>query len=284
MNNVVSINNLNKKYEDFELKNISFDIFSGRVVGILGENGAGKTTTIKSILNLVKIDSGNINIFGLDNIKYEKEVKENIGVVLDDSFLPSYYTPIDINKLMKIIHKNWNEKLYFDYIDKFKLPKNKKIKYYSKGMYIKIKIFVALSFNPKLLILDEPTSGLDPIARSDILDIFSNYVEGTNNSILISSHITTDLERLADDIILMNDGKIILNKTRDELLNNYSLIRCSEEQFNNIKKDDYIKYKKNRFEYLLLVDNSSEFKSKYNLEMSEPTLEEIMLLYVRGDN
>ena len=283
MNNSVAINGLRKKYEDFELKNITFDIPKGHVVGILGENGAGKTTTIKAILNLIRKDSGNINIFDLDNIKYEKEIKENIGVVLDDSFLPNYYTPLDINKLMKIIHKNWSEKLFFEYMDKFSLPKNKKIKFYSKGMFIKLKIFVALSYKPKLLILDEPTSGLDPIARSDILDIFSDYMKNEENSILISSHITTDLERLADEIILINNGEVLFNKTRNDLLNNYLLVKCTEEEFNKISRGDYIKYKKNRFEYMVLIDKNIDFKSKYGLNSIKPTLENIMLLYIRGE-
>ena len=183
MNNVISIKNVNKKYDEFFLENISFELKEGRVLGILGENGAGKTTTIKALLNLIKVDSGEIKIFDLDNIKYEKDIKSNIGVLLDNSFLPGYYNAKDINKLMKIIYNNWNEKKYFKYIEEFKLPIDKEIKNFSKGMYIKIKIAVVLSFTPKLLILDEPTSGLDPIARSDILDIFNDYVKQYNASI-----------------------------------------------------------------------------------------------------
>lgn len=282
MDNIVTINNLCKSYGDFKLKNISFNIPMGHVVGIIGENGAGKTTTIKAILNLININSGNINIFGLDNIKYERQIKENISVVLDDSFLPGYYDLLDINKVMKVIHKNWDEKLYFDYIEKFNLSKNKMIKHYSKGMLIKIKIAVALSTNPRLLILDEPTSGLDPIARTDILDIFSDYVESTNNSILISSHITSDLEKIADSIILIDNGEILFNRTRDELLNNYLLIRCNEDEFNKVKNEDYIRYKKDRFEYKVLVN--SNFENSYNLEnINKATLEDIMLLYTRGE-
>lgn len=281
---ILKIENLCKKYNDFKLDNISFSIKEGHVLGMLGENGAGKTTTIKAILNLVKKDNGCITIFGRDNIKDETIVKENIGVVLDDSFLPSYYDVMDINKLMKNIHDNWDDKQYFNYIKEFKLPKNKMIKYFSKGMYIKIKIAVALSFNPKLLILDEPTSGLDPIARSDILSIFTKYVENSNSSILISSHITTDLELLADDIIFIDDGKIILNESRDELLNEYSLVNCSNEEFNKIDSNDYIRYKKNRFGYELLIKNNIQFKDKYGIDnISKPNLEKIMILYIRGD-
>lgn len=282
MDNIVSIENLNKFYDDFKLNNINLNIKKGKILGIMGENGAGKTTTIKAILNLINIDSGNIKIFGLDNIKNERQIKENISAVLDNSFLPGYYDLIDINKVMKDMQKNWNEKLFFDYCNKFKLPKNKMIKHFSKGMFIKMKIAVALSTNPKLLILDEPTSGLDPIARSDILDIFSEYINGTDNSILISSHITTDLEKIADSIILIDNGSILFDKTRDELLNNYLLIKCNEVEFNKLSKDSYIRYKKDRFEYKVLVDNY--FENTYNLEnINKATLEDIMLLYTRGD-
>ena len=282
MDNIVSIENLNKSYDDFKLNNINLNIKKGKILGIMGENGAGKTTTIKAILNLINIDSGNIKIFGLDNIKNERQIKENISVVLDNSFLPGYYDLIDINKVMKDMQKNWNEKLFFDYCNKFKLPKNKMIKHFSKGMFIKMKIAVALSTNPKLLILDEPTSGLDPIARSDILDIFSEYINGTDNSILISSHITTDLEKIADSIILIDNGSILFDKTRDELLNNYLLIKCNEEEFNKLSKDSYIRYKKDRFDYKVLVNNSFTSDYKYN-NISKATLEDIMLLYTRGD-
>ena len=284
MDNILEIENLSKSYEGFELKDINIVIPKGHVFGLIGENGAGKTTTIKAILNLINTNSGNIKIFGLDNIKNEREVKESIGVVLDDSFLPGYYNPVDINRVMKVIHKNWSEKLYYNYLDKFKLPKNKMIKHYSKGMFIKLKIAVSLSFNPKFLILDEPTSGLDPIARSDMLDIFDEYMKDKEHAILISSHITTDLERIADDIIFMDEGKVVLIKSRKELENDYLLVKCSEEEFNKIEKSDLIKYKKNRFEYQLLVSSNLDIENKYNLkEYKKPTLEEIMILYMRGE-
>ena len=282
MNDIVSIKGLNKAYDDFKLSDININIKEGKIVGIMGENGAGKTTTIKSLLNLINIDSGTINIFGLDNKKNERQIKEKISVVLDNSFLPGYYDLIDINRVMKDMQKNWNEKVFFDYCNKFKLSTNKIIKNFSKGMFIKMKIAVALSTNPKLLILDEPTSGLDPIARSDILDIFSEYVNGTNNSIFISSHITTDLEKIADSIILIDNGTILFDKTRDELLNDYLLIKCSEDEFNKLDKDKYIRYKKDRFEYKVLVDKN--FSSEYKFDnINKATLEDIMLLYTRGD-
>ena len=188
------------------------------------------------MLNIIPRDKGSIKIFGLDNQKDEKLIKENIGVVLDDSFLSEYLNPIDMNKIMKNFYKNWDEKLYFTYIEKFKLPKNKMAKEFSSGMKMKLKIAIAISHHPKLLILDEPTSGLDPIARNEILDIFQEFIQEEENSILVSSHITSDLEHIADYITFINERKIIFTITRDELLENYGIVKCSEEEFKKINK------------------------------------------------
>ena len=195
MENILEIKNLSKKYDSFELKNINIELPKGTIMGFIGENGAGKTTTIKSILNIINKDSGQIKIFGLDN--KETKIKEDIGVVLDDSFLSEYLNPLGINKIMKNIYKNWDEKLYFKYLEDFKLSKEKISKEYSNGMKMKLKIAVALSHHPKLLILDEPTSGLDPIARNEILDIFQEFIQDENKGIFVSSHITSDLEHIA---------------------------------------------------------------------------------------
>lgn len=284
MENILEIKNLSKKYNTFELKNINIELPKGMIMGLIGENGAGKTTTIKAILNIINNYSGEIKIFGLDNKANEKQVKEDIGVVLDDSFLSDYLNPIDINKIMKRIYKTWDEKLYFKYIEDFKLPTNKKSKEYSSGMKMKLKIAVALSHHPKLLILDEPTSGLDPIARNEVLDIFQDFIQDEENAILVSSHITSDLEHIADYITFISDGEILFSKTRDELLENYGIAKCSEKEFENIDKRDFIKYKKNRYEYDILVENKYEFKKKYNMEViDKPTIEDIMIIYIKGD-
>ena len=251
-------------------------------MGFIGENGAGKTTTIKSILNIINKDSGQIKIFGLDN--KETKIKEDIGVVLDDSFFSEYLNPLDINKIMKNIYKNWDEKLYFKYIEDFKLSKEKISKEYSSGMKMKLKIAVALSHHPKLLILDEPTSGLDPIARNEILDIFQEFIQDENKGIFVSSHITSDLEHIADYITFINNGEIIFSKTKDELLESYGIARCSKEQFDKIKKEDYIKYKKNKYEYDVLIENKYEFRKNYNISVIDKTsLEDIMLIYIKGE-
>jgi len=254
-------------------------------MGLIGENGAGKSTTIKSILNLINTDSGEIKIFGLNNKDNERKIKEDIGVVLDDSFLSEYLNPSDINKIMKKIYKNWDEKLYFKYIEDFKLPKKQMSKEYSSGMKMKLKIAIALSHKPKLLILDEPTSGLDPVARNEILDIFQDFMQDEEHGIFVSTHITSDLEHIADYITFINDGKVIFTKTRDELLENYGIVKCTEEDFKTIDKKDFIKYKKNKYEYDILIEDKLEFKKKYDIKIiDKPTIEDIMLIYIKGEN
>ena len=284
MENILEIKNLSKKYKGFELKNVNIKLPKGMIMGFIGENGAGKTTTIKSILNIINRDSGEIKIFGLDNKENERKIKEDIGVVLDDSFLSEYLNPSDINKIMKNIYKNWDEKLYFKYIEDFKLPKEKMSKEYSSGMKMKLKIAVALAHHPRLLILDEPTSGLDPVARNEILDIFQEFIQDEEHGIFVSSHITSDLEHIADYITFINNGEIIFTKTRDDLLENYGIVKCSEEQFKKIDKKDYIKYKKNRYEYDVLIEDKYEFKKKYDISViDKPSLEDIMLIYIKGE-
>lgn len=283
MENILEVKNLCKKYNQFELKNVNLTLPKGMIMGLIGENGAGKTTTIKSILNLTN-STGEINIFGLNVKKYDKKIKEDIGVVLNENFFSEYLNPKAINKIMKNIYKNWDEKLYFKYLEDFKLPQNKISKEFSSGMKMKLKIAVALAHHPKLLILDEPTSGLDPVARSEILDIFQDFIQNGENSIFVSSHITSDLEHIADYITFINDGEIVLSKTRDELLEEYGIVKCSKAEFEKINKKDYVKYKVNRYEYDVLVENKSEFKRKYDFNViDKPTLEDIMLIYIKGE-
>jgi len=284
MENILEIKNLCKKYNGFELKNVNIALPKGVIMGFIGENGAGKTTTIRAILNLLNDTTGEIKVFGLDNKVCEKQIKEDIGVVLDDSFFSDTITPKDINNIMKNIYKNWEENVYKQYLERFKLPINKSIKEHSSGMKMKLKLAVALSHKAKLLILDEPTSGLDPIARSEILAIFQEFIQDEDNSILVSSHITSDLEQVADYITFIDNGEIILLEEKDELLDNYGIVRCSKEQFNKIDKNDYVKYQKNKYEYEVLVKNKTQFNKKYNVEIvDKPTLDGIMLIYIKGD-
>ncbi len=284
MENNIEVNNLSKKYDGFELKNINFAVPKGSIVGFVGENGAGKTTTIKSILNITNAN-GNIKILGKDIKQHEKEIKQNIGVVLDDSFLSDYLTAKQINSIMKDIYKEWNESKYINYLKQFNLPTNKLLKDYSSGMKMKLKIATAISHNPKLLILDEPTSGLDPVVRNEILDIFRNYIEeDETRSIFISTHITTDLEHISDYIVFIEKGEIIFNIPTAELLENYGIIKCSKEEFLNIDKQDYIRFKKEKYQYEVLTDNKENIIRKYNITtVDKPSIEDIMLLYVKGE-
>lgn len=283
MNNI-EIKNVTKKYDGFLLDKISFDVPAGSIVGLIGENGAGKTTTIKSILNIIKSE-GTVKIFNKDINQNEKEIKQNIGVVLDDSFLSTYLTPKYINSVMKEFYKNWDEEKYNKLLKQFGLPSDKLIKDFSSGMKMKLKIATAISHNPKLLILDEPTSGLDPVVRNEMLDIFRKYIEeDETRSILLSSHITTDLEHISDYIIFIDRGKTILNVPTNELLENYGIIKCSKEEFAKISEDDYISYRKSKYQYEVLTSDKNKIKKKYNISsIDKPSIEDIMLFYIRGE-
>ena len=284
MENNIEVNNLSKKYDTFELKNINFTVPKGSIVGFVGENGAGKTTTIKSILNITN-SSGSIKILGKNIKQYEKEIKQNIGVVLDDSFLSEYLTAKQINSIMKDIYNEWNENKYINYLKQFNLPINKLLKDYSSGMKMKLKIATAISHNPKLLILDEPTSGLDPVVRNEILDIFRNYIEeDETRSIFISTHITTDLEHISDYIVFIKNGEIIFNLPTIELLENYGIIKCSKEDFSKMDEQDYIRFKQEKYQYEVLTDNKENIIKKYDITtIDKPSIEDIMLLYVKGE-
>ena len=283
MNNI-EIKNVSKKYDGFLLDKISFDVPIGSIVGLIGENGAGKTTTIKAILNIIKSDS-TVKIFNKDIKQNEKEIKQELGVVLDDSFLSTYLTASHINSVMKEFYKNWDEDKYNKLLKQFGLPNDKLIKNFSSGMLMKLKIATAISHNPKLLILDEPTSGLDPVVRNEILDIFRKYIEeDETRSILLSSHITTDLEHISDYIIFIDNGKIILNEPTNELLENYGIIKCNKEDFAKISEDDYISYRKSKYQYEVLTSNKNKIKKKYNISaIDKPSIEDIMLFYIRGE-
>ena len=284
MENAIEIKNLSKQYLGFNLDKISFSVPKGSIVGLIGENGAGKTTTIKAILNIINAE-GSIKIFGKDNQKDEKEIKENLGIVLDDSFLSEYLTAKGVNSIMKSFYKNFDAKKYFAYLEEFKIPLNKLIKDFSSGMKMKLKIATAISHDPKLLILDEATSGLDPIVRKEILEIFRQFInEDSNHSILLSSHITSDLEYIADYIVFIHEGKIVFNLETAELLENYGIIKCSEEDFLKLKKEDYIRYKKEKYQVEVLVANKNAILKKYKFKViDKPRLDEIMLFYVKGE-
>ena len=284
MENNIELKNVSKSYKGFTLKNISFNVPQGSIVGLIGENGAGKTTTIKSILNITNAE-GNVTIFGKDSKKAEKEIKNDIGVVLDDSFLSDYLTAKHVNSIMKDVYKTWNEGKYINLLKQFDLPKDKLIKDFSSGMKMKLKIATAIAHNPKLLILDEPTSGLDPVVRNEILDMLRKYIEeDETRSILLSTHITSDLEHISDYIVFIEKGKMVFDLPTNELLENYGIIKCSKEDFSRLDEKDYIKYKKEKYQYEVLTSNKDTIRRKYNITtIDKPSIEDIMLFYIKGE-
>ena len=279
MNNSLEIKGLVKNYDGFSLKEVGFAVPKGSVMGFIGQNGAGKTTTIKSILNLIKRNGGEIKIFGLDNIANEEQIKQDISVVFDEICFHDSLNARQLNNVFKHIYKNWSESVYFDYVKRFDLPLKKKIKAFSRGMKMKIQIAVALSHNAKLLILDEPTSGLDPVVRGEILDVFMEYMQNEENSILISSHLTSDLERIADYITFINKGAILLSDSKDEILESHAIIKCSKADVDKIDKSDIIGTRITEFGAEVMVRDCA---GKYPFTTDSATLDDIMRFYCKG--
>jgi len=279
MENMIEINGLVKNYDGFCLKNVSFTLPKGAVMGFIGQNGAGKSTVIKAILNLYKRDGGSINIFGRDNIKDEAEIKEHIGVVFDEPCFHETLNARQINNIFKHIYKEWNADTFFDYMTRFELPLKKKFKAFSRGMKMKMQIAVALSHNAKLLIMDEPTSGLDPVVRSEVLDVFREYMLDGERSILISSHITADLERIADYITFIDKGQILLSDDKESILESHRLVKCAKADVDKIAPEDIVGKRVNEFGAEVLVKANA---NKYNMTADSAALDEIMLFYVKG--
>ncbi|MBQ6477969.1 MAG: ABC transporter ATP-binding protein [Erysipelotrichaceae bacterium] len=280
MKDAIEIKNLRKSYPGFTLGEISLNIPQGIIVGLIGENGAGKTTLIKTILNVVNKDNGNICVMGKD----VESVKEEIGIVLDNSFFPEILNPGNIDSILKDVYGNWDSELFNRYLDSFSIKRDQILKTMSKGMRKKVEIATALSHHPKLLILDEPTSGLDPIVRNEVLDLFLDFIQDEEHTILLSTHITSDLEHIADQIVFIDKGKLILNKERNEIFDNYGIMRCGEEDFNKVEKRDMLAFKRNRYEYDVLVNDVTVCRKKYeNCIIDKITLEDLMLIMVKGE-
>lgn len=284
MDYILEVKDLEKKYMDFTLDKISFSIPSGTIVGLIGENGAGKSTTINAILNLIKKDGGEIKVLGKEMTDSDTGMRNEIGVVFDGNNFYETLTPRKIGNIMAKVYSNWDMSCFEDYLKRFQLPVNKEIKQFSKGMKMKFTIAVALSHNPRLLILDEATSGLDPIVRDEVLDIFLDFVQDETHAVLVSSHITSDLEKIADYITFIHKGKLIFSLSKDELIYNYGIIKCGREQFMKMDSDDIITYRKKDYEYEILVSDKTRMERKYkNCLMNDVTIDDIMLLYVKGE-
>ncbi len=271
MNNI-ELKNITKRYKDFTLDNISFDVPKGCIVGLVGENGAGKSTIINCILDIIKKDSGEIILFN-NEIK-QSEFKEHTGAVLDEAFFSDVLTVKQISTLLKLTYKNFDKQYFLSLIKTFNLPLTKKMSEFSRGMKMKLQIASSISHSPRLLILDEATSGLDPLMRNEILDLLNEYTRNDDRSILMSSHIVSDLEKVCDYIAFISKGKLVLFEEKDVILETYGILKISNEDFNNLDETAVVKKKRTNYGYeaLVLKDN---IPSIYKTEHT--TLEDIII-------
>ena len=283
MDNILEVRNLTKQYTDFMLDHVSFSIPKGTIMGLIGENGAGKSTTINAILELIHKDDGTVTFWGQE-LSSAKQLKEDIGVVFDGINFYETLTAAKVGKISQAAYKQWEDRLYREYLNRFQLPTDKEIKTFSKGMKMKLCIAVALSHKPKLLILDEATSGLDPVMRDDILDVFLEFVQDEEHSIMISSHITTDLEKVAEDITFIHHRKVLFCKAKDELRYQYGIIRCGAAAFDEIDKSEILAYRKEDYQWNVLVADKEKARRRYkNAVVDDAAIDDILLLYVKGE-
>ena len=280
---MLKIENLKKNYGDFFL-DCSLEVKTGQITGLIGQNGSGKSTTFKSVLGLVYPDGGNISIFGKDYRNLTVEDKEKIGVVLSDSGFSGYLRIEDIIPVLESLYHTFDKPFFLDQVHRFQLPLDKQIKDFSTGMKAKLKVLVAISHNAKLLILDEPTAGLDVIARDELLEMLREFMEkDENRSILISSHISGDLESLCDDLYMIHNGKIILHEDTDILLSDYGLLKVNEDQYDEIDKHYVLRVKKESFGYSCLTNQKQFYVENYPMiTVEKGTIDEVITMMIRG--
>ena len=283
MENILEIKGLNKAYDSFALKDVNFSLPKGYIMGFVGENGSGKTTTIRSILNMANIDSGKISVFGLDSVKDTIAIKEKLGVVFDSLYLAEHLTAKQIEKQLKPFYKDWDSKEFAGRLKSFGLPDNKRVGELSKGMKMKFMIAIALSHKADFMILDEPTSGLDPVARDELLDILAEYIENENRSVLFSTHITSDVERIADYVTILHNGRVWFTGTKDELSEKYVILRGAEEDISSALREKCIGFHgyRNGFDALLSTEYLSEVTDK--LETEKADIDEILVYVAKED-
>lgn len=283
-NTALDINGLTKRYRDFILDHVSFSVPCGAVVGFIGENGAGKSTTLKAILDLVKKDAGTISILGKHEQDIDFVTRNKIGVVFDGNNYPEKLTPKQLSSFLNSVYASWDEEKYFSMLDKLSLPVNKRIKRFSKGMKMKLAITAALSQNPELLIMDEPTSGLDPVMRDDVLNMILDFVQDEKHSVLLSSHITSDLEKIADYIVFIHNGKVVFDKSKQELMCQYGIMKCSEAQFEAMDKENILYYRRQGYESDVLTADRDTMQKKYpDMQIAPAAIDDIMLFYIKGE-
>lgn len=284
MNSILEIKDLTKNYKNFTLDKISFTLEKGYIMGFIGPNGAGKSTTIKLIMNLIRKKSGEVKVFGLDNIRNEKEIKQKIGFVYDENY---FYEELSLKEMKNILapfYKNWDNKTFEKYIKDFNLPINKKIKELSKGMKMKYSLAIALSHGAELIIMDEPTSGLDPVFRSEMLDILYSIIQDENKAIFFSTHITTDLEKIADYITFINKGRIVFSSEKDSILEKYSIVKGNAKLLDRDVRKEFIGIRETSLGFEALTNNVQKIKKLFsnNVLIENANLEDIMVYTVRG--
>ncbi|MBQ2772295.1 MAG: ABC transporter ATP-binding protein [Methanocorpusculum sp.] len=284
MQNALEVHSLNKSFDRFALKDVSFTLPRGAVMGFIGENGAGKTTTIKAVLGLIRKDSGDISVLG-GSIE-DASIRAKIGVVFDDLHLHKTLRIRQAAKIFPHLYEDWDADLFAEYLNRFNLDAEKKIKDLSRGMRMKLSIALALSHHPELLILDEPTSGLDPVVRDEVLEIFQDFMQDENHAILFSSHITSDIDKIADYLTFIHDGEILFSVTTDELLGEAGILKCSAEEADALdaEREGLLRIRKNQFGCEVLIRNKEQFRMRHpEAVIDSVTTEALMLFYARGE-
>lgn len=282
--NILEISNMTKDYGRFKLNDVSIDLPEGCIMGLVGENGAGKSTLLKAALGLVNRNAGEVRFRGETLVPGSPQMEE-IGVVFDTLRFHETLTPSQIGTISAQTFRNWDEAAFREHLKRFDLPEKSKIKGFSKGMRMKLNLAVALSHKARLLLMDEPTAGLDPIARDELLDLFLDFVQDETHSILLSSHITSDLEKAADYITFLHKGKLLFTKPTYELQYNYRIVRCGEQDFRKLKEEKGAVWRKMDYNYEILLPEGSSLEKKYpNCSFDRGTIDEIMLLSVKGES
>ena len=282
--NAIEIKELTKRYDGFTLDKVSFSVPKGSIMGFIGQNGAGKTTTINALLNIVRKDEGEIRLLGLDHEKDQYEAKKQIAAVFDELPFDDRLNAIAIDKILREIYEEWSTDTFFGYLDRFALPRKKKFGKFSKGMKMKLQIAAALSHNARLLIMDEATTGLDPVVRNEILDIFLEYLQNEEHSILMSSHITSDLDKIADCVTFIDKGKVLISGYKDDILESHGVLKCTKDDYRDIAPEDIVSARLNDFGAEIMVSDKASCSRKYSGAVIDPaTLEDIMIYYVNRE-
>lgn len=286
MEHILELDRVSKTFPQshFRLDEVSFALPYGSILGFVGENGAGKTTTIGCILNTLTADSGTIRLFGQPMQDAGTALREKIGVVYDGGNFPGYLTAFQLERVMQGVYASWDSPLFRRYLSDFRLPLKQRLRHYSRGMTMKLAIAAALAHHPQLLILDEATSGLDPIMRDEMLDVFLDFVQDESHAILLSSHITSDLEKVADSIAFLHDGRLILTASKNDLAYHYAVLRCRESQFLALDPADILAYRRRDYQIDVLVADGKRAQRKYrDVVADHAALDEIFLLLAKGE-